>query len=43
MVIVLCHSRHCFVWPLQQQKLPDVIAGLEAAWAFFGGIPKYCQ
>ena len=22
-------------------KLPDVIAGLEAAWAFFGGIPKY--
>ena len=41
MVIVLCHSRHCFVWPMQQQKLPDVIAGLEAAWAFFGGMPKY--
>ena len=41
MIIVLCHSRHCFVWPMQLQKLPDVIAGLEAAWAFFGGMPKY--
>ena len=41
MVIVLCHSRHCFVWPMQQHKLADVIAGLEAAWAFFGGMPKY--
>ena len=41
MVIVLCHSRHCFVWPMQQHKLPDVIAGLEATWAFFGGMPKY--
>ena len=41
MVIVLCHSRHCFVWPTSSQKLEDVIAGLEAAWAFFGGIPKY--
>ena len=41
MVIVLCHSRHCFVWPMQRQRLEDVIAGLEAAWAFFGGMPKY--
>ena len=41
MVIVLCHSRHCFVWPMQQHKLPNVITGLEAAWAFFGGMPKY--
>ncbi len=41
MVIVLCHSRHCFVWPMQSQKLEDVIAGLEAAWAFFGGMPQY--
>ena len=41
MVIVLCHSRHCFVWPIQSQKLEDVIAALEAAWAFFGGMPKY--
>ncbi len=41
MVIVLCHSRHCFVWPMVQHKLEDVIAGLEAAWAFFGGMPHY--
>ena len=41
MVIVLGHSRHCFVWPMQSQKLEEVIAGLEAAWAFFGGIPQY--
>ena len=41
MLIVLCHSRHCFLWPMHFQKLPDVIAGLEAAWAFFGGMPRY--
>ena len=41
MVIVLCHSRHCFVWPMHLQKLEDVISGLETAWAFFGGMPKY--
>ena len=33
--------RHCFVWPTFGQKLEDVIAGLESAWAFFGGIPRY--
>ena len=41
MLIFLCHSRHCFLWPLHQQTLPEVIAGLEAAWAFFGSMPKY--
>ena len=41
MIIVLCHSRHCFLWPMHQQTLPEVIAGLEAAWAFFGGVPRY--
>lgn len=41
LVIVLTHSRHCFVWPLFQQQLVDVIEGLETAWAFFQGIPKY--
>ena len=41
LVIVLTYSRHCFVWPLFQQQLPDVIQGLEAAWAFFQGIPRY--
>ena len=33
MVIVLCHSRHCFVWPMQSQQLEDVISGLEALLA----------
>ena len=39
--MVLDYSRHCFVWPTFGQTLEDVIAGLESAWAFFGGIPKY--
>src|SRR3990172_11464395 len=38
--IVLVFSRHQFVWPLIQQTLEEVIAGLEAAWRFFAGIPR---
>lgn len=41
LVIVLAYSRHCFVWPLFRQQLADIIEGLEAGWAFFGGMPKY--
>jgi hypothetical protein len=41
MLIVLCHSRHSFLWPLFRQQLSDVIEGLEAGWAFFQGIPRY--
>ena len=41
MVIVLGYSRHEFLWPLFSQQLADVIEGLEATWAFFGGIPRY--
>ncbi len=41
LIVVLGYSRHCFLWPTFSQKLEDVIAGLESAWAFFGGIPKY--
>ena len=41
LLVVLAHSRHSFLWPTCSQKLEDVIASLEAAWAFFGGIPKY--
>jgi transposase len=33
-------SRHMFVWLSFRQSLDDVIAGCEAAWAFFGGIFK---
>lgn len=40
LVIVLAYSRHSFVWPLIQQTLAEVVAGLEAAWRFFGGIPN---
>ena len=41
LIVVLAYSRHSFVWPTHSQKLEDVIAGLEAAWAFFDGVPKY--
>lgn len=41
MLTVLGYSRHSFLWPLFGQQLVDVIEGLEATWAFFGGIPKY--
>ncbi|MGH3402714.1 MAG: hypothetical protein ACRDRJ_09440 [Streptosporangiaceae bacterium] len=33
-------SRHCYVHLSFRQDLPAVIAGCEAAWAFFGGIFK---
>ena len=41
LIIVLTYSRHSFVWPTFSQKLVDVIEGLETAWAFFEGVPKY--
>ena len=41
LIVVLTYSRHSFFWPTFGQKLEDVIAGLEAAWAFFGGVARY--
>ena len=41
LIVVLAHSRHSFVWPTYGQKLEEVVEGLEAAWAFFGGVPRY--
>ena len=41
LVVVWRYSRHCFVWPTTSQRLDAVIEGLEAAWAFFGGVPRY--
>ena len=41
LLVVLTYSRHSFLWPVYSQKLEEVIAGLEAAWAFFGGVPRY--
>ena len=40
LLVVLPYSRHSFVWPLLGQTLAESIAGLEAAWRFFGGVPK---
>lgn len=38
LVCVAAFSRHAFVWPCLGMTLDDVIGGLEAAWAFFGGV-----
>lgn len=40
LLVVLPYSRHQFAWPLLRQTLEECIAGLEAAWRFFGGVPK---
>jgi transposase len=40
LAVVLPYSRHSFVWPLLRQTLEESIVGLEAAWRFFGGVPK---
>ena len=41
LIVVLRYSRHCFVWPTTSQKLEAVLEGLEAAWAFYEGVPRY--
>ena len=41
LLVVLAYSRHSFLWPTYSQNLDEVIAGLEATWTFFGGIPRY--
>lgn len=38
LVCVAAFSRHMFVWPCLKQTREDVIEGLDAAWAFFGGV-----
>jgi transposase len=38
--VVLVHSRHQYVHVSFSQKLADVIAGLEDAWLWFGGVPR---
>jgi transposase len=35
---VAAYSRHTFIWPCLGTRLVDAIEGLEAAWAFFGGV-----
>lgn len=40
LVFTAAYSRHTFVWLTFSQNLVTVIAGFEAAWAFFGGVFK---
>jgi transposase len=40
LIFTAVFSRHMFVWLSFGQTLPDVIAGCEAAWAYFGGVFK---
>jgi hypothetical protein len=40
LIFTACFSRHCFVWLSFTQTTEAVIAGCEAAWAFFGGVFK---
>jgi transposase len=40
LVVTLSVSRYMFVWPLLQQTTEALCEGLDAAWRFFGGVPK---
>lgn len=41
LLVTLSHSRYTFVWPTFTQTVADVCEGLDAAWAFFGGVSKH--
>ncbi len=38
LIVTLVHSRHQYVHVTHSQRLPDLIEGLEDAFAFFGGV-----
>ncbi|GAC1378859.1 MAG: hypothetical protein NVSMB4_08450 [Acidimicrobiales bacterium] len=38
LIFTAVYSRHLFVYPTHRQTLEEVIAGFEAAWAFYGGV-----
>jgi transposase len=40
LLVTLSFSRYQFVWPSFTQTVEDVCHGLDAAWAFFGGIVR---
>jgi transposase len=40
LIFTAVYSRHCFVWLSFNQTTETVIAGFEAAWAFFEGVFK---
>jgi len=39
LIVTLVYSRHQYVHVSHTQQLPDLIAGLDDAWEFFGGVP----
>ena len=40
LLVTLAFSRYAFLWVALRQDLPTVLAGLEAAWAFFHGVVR---
>ncbi len=40
LLVTLCYSRYAFLSVTLRQDLPALLDGLEAAWAFFGGVVK---
>jgi hypothetical protein len=38
LIFTAVFSRHMFVWLTFSQRLQDVLAGFERAWAFYGGV-----
>lgn len=40
LIVTLSFSRHMFVWPTFAQTTTAIIEGLEAAWRFFGAMPR---
>lgn len=41
LIVTLSSSRYTFIWPTLRQTTEEVCAGLDAAWRFFGGVPKH--
>jgi len=41
LIVTLTASRYMFVWPTFLQTVEAVCDGLDAAWKFFGGMPKH--
>ena len=39
-LVTIGYSRYAFLWPCLRQDLQTVLDGLEAAWRFFGGVPR---
>lgn len=40
LIVTLTVSRYMFVWPTFKQTVEALCEGLDAAWGFFGGVPR---